>query len=165
MTNVFKFLLAALVAILLACDKPQGPSFIIANDIYIKALNEDGIDLLDPISSVALDLSEVKVYYDLDGVKTEINRSNMDFPQMFLIEEPSENSDNYRILLFLNSEDDSNITTTYFEWNSSRTDVFKAMIERGQNGIINRKIWLNENLICDVEVSPGRCSVDIIIDN
>ncbi|MGB5356101.1 MAG: hypothetical protein WBN11_05350 [Eudoraea sp.] len=165
MSNIVRFLLMfSAFMVFLACDKAQGPALNISNDIYISVLDESGGDLLDPNNPATVDLKQVKVYYDLNGVKTEINRSNLDFPQMFLVEEPGENSDHHRILLFLNTEDNSDITTTYFEWGPSQTDVFKSLINRDGNGINDEKIWLNDELICDVAVKPGRCSVTVTMD-
>lgn len=157
------FLLLSL-GIVWSCDKSSGPSFILANDMYITVLNAEGEDLLDPEHPSTIDLTLIKVYYELDGVKTEINRGNLDFPQMYVVEEPGEFSDYYRILLFLNTEDDSEVTTTYFEWNSERTDVIRSQVSRGDFGVLNDKIWLNDEMICDVNVQRGRCNTTLIME-
>lgn len=170
-SNLFKLMvmiktliLTFLFAIVVSCDKPSGPSLNISNDIYITVLNSSGEDLLNPDNPNGIDLNGIKVYYELDGEKTEINRANLDHPRMFAIEEPNSNSENYRILLFLNVEDDSEITITYLDLDTNHSDIFKSLLSRGGFGINDEKIWLNDELICDVNSNPGRCSTTIIFD-
>lgn len=165
MLKRLKTLLIIFLIIASACDKTSsGPGFDISNDILITFLNQEGEDLLDPNNSNSLDITQFKVYYLLDGIKTEINRTNLDYPKNFFIEEPDENSDYYRMFLFLNSEDNSDTTFTYLEWKENLNYVFKSQINR-EGGINDEKIWLNETLLCDVNRNPGRCSITITINN
>ena len=148
-----------------SCNKTDsGPGYNISNNVMITVLNQAGEDLLDTDSPSSIDLDKTKVYYELDGVKTEINRANLDLPKMFVLEEPGEASDFHRIFLFLNSEDDSDTTTTYLELEENRTYVFKSLLKRDENGINDEKIWLDDELVCDISVTPGRCEVTITID-
>ena len=163
-----KLLLGCILSItLFGCNK-TGPGTNISNEVRITVLNQDGEDLLDPDNPSAIDLDQVKVYYELNGVKTEINRGNLTYPKMFRIEEPGYNTDKYRVLLFMNIEDDSEITTTYFKWNSERTDVFKSLVERpkGSNGsVYGKKTWFNDEVICDGSVDTSQCEVTITFNN
>lgn len=150
-----------------SCDDTTAFGFLISNDIFITVLNSEGEDILDPNHPSAIDLTQIRVYYELDGVKTEINGGT----QTYRLVDPSEFSNHYRILLFLNTaennsemEDDSEVTTTYIEWNPDRTDVIKSQIRRRDFGILNDKIWLNDELICDVNVDPGNCYVTLVVD-
>lgn len=150
----------------ISCDKSSGPADFRSYEVRITVLNSDQEDLLDPSNAFALDLKQVKVYYELNGVKTEINRSNLDNPRMFRLEEPGENYSNYRVLLFMNNEDDSEITTTYFEWGPERTDIFKSQIrsEDGSTSNVALKTWFNDTLVCNREDDIGQCNVTIIME-
>lgn len=159
-----KLIVTVLSVLFMSCDKDSGPSFDVSNNIYITVLNDQGEDLLNPAHPSTIDLSHIKVYYELDGVKTEINRGNLDFPQSYLVESPGEFSEVHRILLFLNDEDDSERTKTYFEWNSDRTDLIESSFNRGSFGVQNEKVWLNGELICDINVTPGTCNTTMIME-
>lgn len=160
-----KLLIVCILAVLLyACVKP-GSGGVLSNNVYITVLDQDGNDLLDPENPFAIDLSQVKVYYLLNDVKTEINRGNLDYPKMFRVIEPGSDMENYTISLFMNTEDDSDITTTYFQWETDNTDVFKSQIRRPRGGsIFNQKTWVNDDLICDASLDAGICEVTIVFD-
>lgn len=164
MSKNLKIGLMAVFGLLASCDK-TGPGKYISNNVYITVLNQEGADLLNPNSPSSINVDQIKVYYELDGVKTEINRGNLDSPKMFTLREPSDYSDNYRIFLFMNSEDDSEeVTTTYFEWSSDRTDIFKSQVGSSSSGSkYAMKTWFNDELICDLEERNGDCEVIIIM--
>lgn len=145
------------------CNKDDGPSADIENNVEMTIMDASGEDLLNPDNPNALSLEQIKTYYELDGVKTEINRGNLDNPKMLVILEPSSDSENYRLSLFMNTEEDSEITTTYLEWGPERTDVFESQIDRSGGGVRNEKTWFNGELICDKEVVSGICQHSIIL--
>ncbi|MDO6517788.1 hypothetical protein [Zobellia uliginosa] len=159
--NIVLIVIFALATILFGCDGDEGAAINISNNVLISVLNAKGEDLLDPEHPSAIDLSQIKVYYELNGVKTEINRPNLDFPQEYRLEEPNSNLDYYRIYLFLNTEDSSNPTVTYFEWNPEEVDVFESTLIRSGGSIHNDKIWLNDELVCD---GGGDCELTKIMD-
>ncbi len=152
-----------------ACIK-TGAGTVIDNNVSISVLDSEGNDLLDPENPDHLDLAQIKVYYELNGVKTEINRSNLDAPKMFILIEPSAYMDlnYYSIGLFMNIEDkSSDITVTYLEWNPNRTDVFKSKLNRPKRSnasVFLSKAWLNDELICGGNEDTGLCRVTIIMD-
>lgn len=164
MSKYLGIIFIAVCGLLASCDKTS-PAKNISNNVYITVLNEEGEDLLNPDSPSSISLDQIRVYYELDGVKTEINRGNLDSPKMFTLRQPSDISENYRIFLFLNSEDDSDITTTYLEWSSDRTDIFKSQVNRSSsNNKYALRTWLNDELICDFENLEGDCSVVIMME-
>ena len=139
-------------------DNDSEASFNISNNVEISVVNEAGEDLLNPDHSSAIAVGQIKVYYELDGLKQEINRTNMDYPRMFALREPTPKNNRYSILLYLNTEDDSNPTTTFLEWNSNRTDVFKSSLISSDESFKSDKIWLNGRLVCE---DTGNCKVTI----
>lgn len=144
-----------------SCIKPGCCTIISTNfDFYV--VNEQGNDLLDPDSISPIDFSTVKVYYLLDGIKSEINRENLDAPQKYLVFPPEGDRNKYSIRLFLNDEDSSSITTTYFEWNEDTTDIFKAEVSRNKNSTRITKVWLNDTLVWDKNTTDGKPLYELV---
>lgn len=158
-----KILIFSGILTLFSCDEDSGTGTVISNDVLITVVNKEGEDLLDPSNPESINIEEIKVFYLLNGIKTEINRSNLDYPKMFLVTDPDMNSEYYRILLFLNIEDDSEITTTYIELKPNIVYEFRSELNRSGNSVTDEKIWLQNELICDVNVNRGRCSTTIMI--
>lgn len=158
-----KILIFSGILTLFSCDEDSGTGTVISNDVLITVVNQEGEDLLDPSNPESINIEEIKVFYLLNGIKTEINRSNLDYPKMFLVTDPDMNSEYYRILLFLNIEDDSEITTTYIELKPNIVYEFRSELNRFGNSVTDEKIWLQNELICDVNVNRGRCSTTIMI--
>ena len=144
-----------------SCIKP-GCCKLYSADFDFYVVDEQGDDLLDPESTSPIDLQSVRVYYLLDGKKTEINRGNLDAPQMYLVLPPEGGRDKYSINLFLNAEDSSSITTTYFEWNEDTTDVFEAEVSRNKNNTVVTKVWLNETLVWDISTADGKPLYELV---
>ena len=156
-----KLFLVLILIFSYSCIKP-GCCKVISSDFNFYVVNEQGDDLLDPKSTSQINLQTVKVYYLINGTKTEINRGNLDAPQMYFVYPPEGTRNRYNISLFLNTEDSASITTTYFEWDKDTTDVFKAEVSRESNNEIVTKVWLNDTLVWDVSTSDGKPLYELV---
>lgn len=156
-----KLFLVLLLILSNSCVKPGCCTFISTHfNFYV--VDEQGNDLLDPESTSPINLQTIKVYYLLNGTKTEINRGNLDAPRMYSVSPPEGNRNKYNITLFLNDEDPANITTTYFEWDKDTTDVFKAEVSRKKNNSIVTKVWLNDILVWDKSTADGKPLYELV---
>ncbi|MFT7898647.1 hypothetical protein VBY74_01570 [Tenacibaculum ascidiaceicola] len=100
-------------------------------------LNEDLLNIENPMH---LNRSSFKVFYEINGKKTEVNNPNLDYPKGFKI---YKHVNEYRIRIFLNYSKTENIPTTYIQWDDNKTDTIKTFYQKSQNSILQDIIWLN----------------------
>jgi len=107
-------------------------------------VNSNGEDILNPSHPDCIKESDIKLYYLIDGIKKEVYNPNYDFPRNFRI---YEHQNEFRIGIFQNHSENEDKPLTYIQWNESETDTIEAAYYRSSNAIIQKKIWLNGDLI------------------
>lgn len=134
-----------LIITLLSCSDDNSHAIISAGQAFY-ILDKDGNDLLDIKIKNAIDTTQIKIYYLINGKKLEYSRylSNLnsnasyDNTKGFGILKPEEHNGNkYLFGLALNTEaEKENIAYTFIEWDKNHTDTIKSRISKTENSII-----------------------------
>lgn len=156
--NIFKFNIMRNFILLLmisffSCnsnDENQPSATNIDAVVRFYVLNNQGDDLLNPNNQNSIDTDNLKIYEIINGEEVEVNNPNMDAPKGFWISPPEGKFDKYRLSLTLNILEDSNTTITLLKWSESDLDSFKAELEKGEDYIICKKIWVNDIKVWDM---------------
>lgn len=125
-----------------SCDNsnPEEFSNNISTGIEFSIFNSQNGDLLDPKNPNSLDVSNIKLFYVVNGEKQEVYNPNLTFPRNFKI---FKHENEYRIRIFLNNTETTDKPITYIQWNSSDTDTIGANFDRTERSILKNKVWLN----------------------
>lgn len=132
-----------------SCEDSKEEFYNLEMGFDFSVINSNNEDLLNPSTSNSYKYEDIKLYYLVNGIKEEVFDSNLDNPRNFSIYK-DERDARYKIGLFLNHIDKSEITTTYLSWNENETDTIESKLRRGTNGIIREKVWLNGKLIWEI---------------
>jgi len=145
---------AIIILCAFSCKKTNpgggGVVFDLTNDIRV--VNKDGQNLLDPSTQNSFKKDDIKIYYLINGLKTEMFNKNLDAPRQFMIFQVGADVKNYAnehlVRIFSNNKgvvdkNGNEITTTYIEWNSTDTDTLVTQIQRSGASIFNYKVWYN----------------------
>jgi hypothetical protein len=147
-----------------SCKKssPQGGVIIdLSNDIHV--LSKDGQNLLDPVAPNSFKKEDIKIYYLINGQKTEIFNNQLDAPRQFMIFKVGADAKNYAneplMRVFSNdngvvNQDGNEITTTYIEWNSMDTDTLATQIRHAGASVFTEKVWYNGVVKWDLKSTP-----------
>lgn len=140
-------LIAFVLLTAMGCSKDDDQAqynLAVGFDMSIK--DRDGNDLLDPANPNAFKESDIKLYYVIDGNVEEVFDGRLDSPRNFYIY--NRNSE-YRIGITQNYTETSDMPITYIKWNDNDTDTITSTFRRGENFVIQEKIFLNDSLIWD----------------
>ncbi|AYN06162.1 hypothetical protein [Flavobacterium sp. 140616W15] len=131
---------------LLSCDNSntEESSDNIDNAIEFSIFNSQNGDLLDSKNPNSLDISNIKLFYVVNGGKQEVYNQNLTYPRNFKV---FKHENEYRIRVFLNNTETTDKPITYIQWNSSDTDTIEATFERTERSILKNKVWLNGNQV------------------
>lgn len=123
-------------------NEPEAPLYGFNFDAGMEftIYNLQNEDLLNPENPNHLDVTNIKLFYVIDGEKQEVYNPNYDNPRNFRI---YKHENEYRIGISLNHSETSNKPITYIQWNNKDTDTLEAVYDRPPNAIIKNKIWLN----------------------
>jgi hypothetical protein len=147
-----------------SCKKsgPEGGVMIdLSNDIHV--VSKDGQNLLDPVAQNSFNKDEIKIYYLINGKKTEILDNKLDAPRQFMIFKVGADAKNYAneplMRIFSNDngvvdQDGNEIATTYIEWNSMDTDTLVSQIRHSGASIYTEKVWYNGIIKWDIMSTP-----------
>ena len=131
-------------------DENQPSATNIDAVVRFYVLNNQGDDLLNPNNQNSIDTDNLKIYEIINGEEVEVNNPNMDAPKGFWISPPEGKFDKYRLSLTLNILEDSNTTITLLKWSESDLDSFKAELEKGEDYINCKKIWVKDIKVWDM---------------
>lgn len=129
-------------------NQPSATNLDVGVSFYV--LNENGEDLLNPNNQNSIDITNLKIYELINGEEVEINNPNSDAPKGFSVVSPEGKYDKYRLDLTLNILEKSNTTITLLKWSESDLDSFKTELEKGEDYIICKKIWVNDIKVWDM---------------
>lgn len=141
--------LAMIIMFLVAvgCDKNNDDNpvqTVNAIGIEFSIVDENGNDLLNPASLNAYQEDDIKLYYEIGGVKKEVNSPSSTNPDGILI---YQHESEYRIGIALNHDENEPLPITYIQWNATDTDTLKAEFRRwGASNIAVEKVWYNNEL-------------------
>src|SRR5690606_6285794 len=135
------------IALLCSCNSDDSTEQFVYDVTAEFSLKDDkGNDLLNPDNANAIDESEIKIFYELNGETKEVFDGNMDYPRNFFISSYSPESE-YRISVFLNHSETEELPTTYIKWSETDTDTIKCEIHRTNSLTKITKLWLNDKQI------------------
>ena len=106
--------------------------------------DNEGNDLLNPENPNSFNESDIKLFYLINGETVEFYDDNLDYPRNFLI---YQNSDSYRIRVFLNYSETEELPETYIQWSKTDSDTIKSEINRSDTYVKIQKVLLNDNII------------------
>ena len=141
-----KYIVLMISLMIIGCSKENEDAFNLDVGVEFSIVNLDGEDILNPNHPNAIKESDIKLFYLIDGVKEEVYNANYDYPRNFMI---YEHQNEFRIRIFQNYSDKEDKPITYIQWNDVDTDTIETTYERTSNAVLQRKIWLNGNLLWD----------------
>lgn len=147
-----KLMILLIIPLLLGCSKDNNEfSLISSQKFYIT--DTEGNDLLNPATENSINTDRIKIYFLIDGKKTEYSQYHNwyvpDTPKGYKIYSPEEsNEKQYTILIYLNEKvTKENFSYTYIEFNDNLTDTVKSIVKE-TSGILscimssyNDSIW------------------------
>jgi len=142
MKTILSFIL--IITVISECQKEdheESNSVVVDNAIELALVDPEGNDLLDLQNENAIEQSKINVFYLINGSLQEVYDTSKDYPRNFLV---YKHENQYRIRVFLNSEENEATPETYIQWSESDTDTIKAEFRRSPSSLTIDKIWLNE---------------------
>ena len=150
MKRMKKYVILMISLMIIGCSKDNQNENINAFNLDVgvefSVINSDGEDILNPNNPNAINKSDIKLFYLIDGVKKEVYNSNYDYPRNFKI---YEHQNEYRITIWQNNTDSEEKPLTFVQWSKDENDIDKieTIYERTSNAVLQRKIWLNDDLL------------------
>lgn len=133
--------IATIIFIILLCAcKKEESKFDLDVSVSISVKDQDGNDLLNPLTPNSILESDIKIFEMVDGVKTEVNNVNMDDPKGFTV---TQKGGIYFVKLGLSSQD------SYIQWSETDTDTIKGEIVQKPALTSCQKVWLNGKIVWD----------------
>tara|TARA_R110002020_G_scaffold291063_1_gene506500 strand:+ start:3602 stop:4207 length:606 start_codon:yes stop_codon:yes gene_type:complete len=150
------WVLIPVVLVLFSCEEAEKPCGCTNLDVafLFNVVNQENVDLLDPSEPKHIEASDLSVSFLLDGEKVEVYDSKINQLKSFprIVEpEPLAGVDKYVLNVILNSSEDEAIPTTYLEWKDGSIDELQAEFSYSGNSVIVKKLWLNGDLIWDMQ--------------
>lgn len=146
------YILILIVTLISSCSSHEpDPKINIEAGIGFYVLDDTGNDLLDPNITNSYDFTKIKVYDVIDEVNVLINNSNLDAPKGISLLAPEGKYKNYRLSLAFNTTLEENFNIRIIKWNSTDEDVFKVEFDKGAGYMIIKKVWLNNELVWDIQ--------------
>jgi hypothetical protein len=126
----------------------------------VHILNRKGEDLLDPKTTGAVSIRDVKFYHVVNGMKKPFYEV-VDHPQALKIDKYQQDQ-YYFIAVTLNREHEDDESISYFEIDGLRTDTLRSHFQTTDPSILFiDKVWLNDTLAWS---GPNERTIDIIIE-
>jgi hypothetical protein len=160
--NILYFILIVLFTSSCKKSNPDG-GIVIDLSSDIRVVNKQGQNLLDPATQNSLHKENIKTYYLIDGIKTEMYDGRLDYPRQFKIVNVGPQSMKYPnesiFEIFANpkgvpDKNGDEITTTYIEWNNADTDTLVTQIRHAGASIFIKKVWYNGAVTWDITSTP-----------
>ena len=134
-----------LVVFLVGCKKTNvNDSVVIDKAIELSLVDAEGNDLLNPQHDHAIAPSGIKIFYLIEGELQEVYNPTRDNPRNFFIRQ---HGTEYRIHIFLNSDEGEEFPETFIQWNESYTDNVKAKFRRSPSLLVIDEVWLNDEAV------------------
>lgn len=144
------FLLFITFTLITSCtDKEEEQnSDHIQSSIALSIQNSNGDDLLNPNNPNGIDTSKIKIFYVVDGKKTQyFAPANLDNTKGYFI---FEHLNEYRIAIFTDNDDASTKETTFIQWSENDEDKIDVLYEKIESSLFISKVWINgQDLLYD----------------
>lgn len=139
-----------LVLVLISCHDQNDCCGIASANIDISIVSENGTDLLDPENLNSFNENHIRIYHLTDGEFEEVNLPNLDYPMGFFIIDDMPDSV-YRIRIFGDVFNESEVVTSLVKWSDSDTDTLKYKVYRSEGGstVGITKVWFNNIEVWD----------------
>jgi hypothetical protein len=129
----------------ISCKKPGPGSIVIDADFTVLYKDTNGIDILNPAVSGAIKAEDIDVYVLKNGVKTQVNYANLDYPEMFSIKKSAQNF--YYMLVYFDVRVENfngNRITQFVRYKDGTEDEFigEFNTNRRTNTLLQR-VWVN----------------------
>lgn len=124
------------------------------NEVDLVLKNSSNEDLLNPITNGYFSFENIKLYFNVNGVKQEVYDKNLDFPRNLKLGERSQGN---VLVIYTNSLDNKLISEengikiveniTYLELSTAITDTIKTYAELNSGNFTITKVWYNNTLV------------------
>ena len=104
-----------------------------------------GNDLLDNNQPNSIDIEEIKVFYELEGIKKEMREDHFHLRKYYTVYRTLSGDHNIRI--FLNHSEKEDTPTTYVQWSEEDTDKLEGQFRYHSGNVILNKMWINNKLV------------------
>jgi hypothetical protein len=123
-------------------------------DISIELLVFDaqGNDLLDSNFEGFVDVSKVKIYFEIDNKKILQFHENLDCQTNFC--KRSDQGINF-VFFVPNDSSTEEFPVTYIHWTETDIDTVTCQFERGDGFVLCQKVWYNGELMFPDKAIPG----------
>lgn len=155
------FLIAVLV-FCISCSKKQVSEIFIDASVEIAYHDLNGTDLLDPNNENSFQQSNIDVYEIVNGVKTKVYESNLDYPEHFLLYK-NDDKGTYFLRLFGQGTITNGVSTSFINFGNGTEDrIYFELDEMSTGSIHCNKIWYNQTLVWDVSLAENGRYVYIV---
>lgn len=127
-----------------SCNNENEEQYNLDVGFELSIINSNGEDILNPNHTNAIKHSDIKLFYLINGEKEEVYNGNYTYPRNFKI---YEHQNEFRIGISQNYSDMEEKPLTYIQWNDIDTDTIESIYERNSNSVLQRKIWINGDLL------------------
>ena len=139
MKNLFLFFA---LLILISCDQSDTVQSTtnVDRSVEFSVFDSQNEDLLNPENPNSLNVSNIKLFYYINGEKQYFNDANLIESKGYRI---YKHEKEYRIWVNLNDKELGDKAITYIEWKANDVDTIEATFERTGQSFLKNKIWLN----------------------
>lgn len=124
MKNLIHAFLIIVAGIFISCNEENLPHYPIDdNRVFIRVLDEHGIDLLDQTQAKSYKANVIKIFYERKGQLEEFYNGGLtNMRRNFRIDPPELDENHHRMKLIIESE------VTVIQWNESEADTLYSEI-------------------------------------
>lgn len=160
----YNVILLVMTLFLSSCKKSE-PKQDLVLDLYtdIHIINKNGENLLAPSNSNSINKNNIKIYYLINGKKTEVFNTQLDYPRQYMIYQVEAHSSSYPgeylMRVYLNKDglekkEGIKETITYIEFNNTQTDTLVAQLHQYGSSVLTEKISYNGDVKWDITSIP-----------
>jgi hypothetical protein len=151
--RVLTFLILLNLGALVSCDNSTPTNVDIVT--HIAVLDDQGRNLLDPLTPGFFKKEDIRIYYLRNGVREEVFHENYTWPRNFDVIQ-NDLVQYAMVLVPDEGSSDKEITTTLIKWNDLDEDTLKTEMIRFEttvNVTSISKIWFNDELLYDDKIN------------
>lgn len=134
--------LLVFLLLLISCKEKMETSYGVDTRIDIQVIDSLGNNLLNPSVSNSYKEEEIRIYFIINGEKTNIWEPLMQFPNRFYIYDDF-NTGDHRIRIFPNDSKNEDLPVTLIQWDINDTDTIVCHFKRVEGYISCDHLWYN----------------------
>ncbi|MDA8596302.1 hypothetical protein N9L20_07460 [Flavobacteriaceae bacterium] len=134
-----------IILLLTSCsEEDMNIGFFNSTLVELEVFNQEGVDLLNTNNPDSLDLSEIKISYEIDGQEQIVYNHDMLFERGYDLRQRLDGTYYIAIELNTNFNESTPRSTTFIYWNELDKDTFITEFVVTDNSIYVDNCYLNE---------------------